>query len=653
MSSFSDHAGRFPTLSRALSAATLLFGALLLTSLFREDSVRSAEATANPALRKEVETHVPHLERDGGYVSSARCLACHPGEHGSWSKSYHRTMTQLALPENVLGKFENQTVLSNGLEYRVYREGDAFWAEMPNPDQMEAIVQRGRKGRLEDVPRVKRRVLMTTGSHHYQTYWVESTLPFRQRLMQSLPLVYLKEDDRWIPREAAFIMPPKDNIRYVTQWNNHCITCHSTGGIPGLNPKSGQLETRVGELGISCEACHGPGEAHVKHQEGLAGAAKSLIKDAKGDDTIVNPLRLDHVRATEICGQCHGVFISKNEAAGMQYATHGVQFRPGKDLHESRHYVRYPNATSTADEWATYYRNEEFYRERWWEDGSVLAGGREYTAIRESGCFQRGEMSCLSCHAMHGAEPEDQVKAGLRGSAACTQCHTEVQYTTDVAKHTHHVVGSTGSDCLNCHMPHKAYALLGGIRSHDLSPPNIAASVKLGVPNACNLCHLDQTLDWTQTHMQAWYGQTPLPLTDEQKNTSAAALWLLKGDAPRRVITAWHLGWQPAQEISGIDWIAPFAARLLDDPYGVIRYVAARSLRSLPGYQDFKFDFLAAEADQQFAVAQALSMWKQQAAATPVSPRASVLIDMQGKLDQATFDAIYSKRDNRPVSIKE
>ncbi len=642
---------------RAAGFHRVRFALILLAAIPALTLPQRVAVAADPEelakLLGEIKSDVPHLERDGGYVSSERCAACHADQHASWKTTYHRTMTQLALPGNVIGAFDGQTVSSNGLNYRVYREGDAFWAEMPNPDEMEAIVQRGKRGKLEDIPRVKRRVLMTTGSHHYQTYWVESTLPFRERLMQTLPLIYLKADQRWIPREAAFMVPPEDNIRFMTQWNHHCITCHSTGGVPGLNQQTGQLESRVGELGISCEACHGPGEAHVRHQEGLAAAAAAISNpDRAPDTTIVNPLRLDHVRASEICGQCHGVFIPRSAEDGMDYALHGIQYRPGGDLHKTRLYIQHPREGNSAADWANYYRNESFLRERWWEDGTILAGGREYTAMRESGCFQRGEMSCLSCHSMHDAPPADQLKQDLLGSAACTQCHDQPKYTTDVGQHTFHQSNSDGSNCLNCHMPYKAYGLLSGIRAHEMAPPDIGASVKQGVPNACNLCHLDKSLDWTQRQMHAWYGQPELALDEEQKTTSAAATWLLKGDAPRRIITAWHLGWQPAQQASDVDWMAPYAARLLDDPYGVNRYVAAHSLRTLPGYANCNYDFLATQPDQATAVKQAMEIWNRQTRAeSPI--RKEVLLDASGKLDEARFNALYSKRDNRPSAIKE
>ena len=73
---------------------------------------------------------------------------------------------------------------------------------------------------------------------------------------------------------------------------------------------------------------------------------------------------------------------------------------------------------------------------------------------------------------------------------------------------------------------------------------------------------------------------------------AAAVQWLLRGDAAQRVIAAWHFGWPDAHEASGTHWLAPHLAHLLEDPYGVVRYVAARSLRTLPGAERLDFDYL-------------------------------------------------------------
>jgi predicted CXXCH cytochrome family protein len=372
---------------------------------------------------------------------------------------------------------------------------------------------------------------------------------------------------------------------------------------------------------------------------------------AASDSSIVNPAKLDHRRSSQVCGQCHGVFIFRDEFA-MQSAREGPLYQPGEDLHRARYYVQHPANTKTQARLEDLKKNPDFFRKQWWDDGTILAAGREYTAMAVSGCYRRGQISCLSCHSMHDSDPVDQLKPGLDGSAACIQCHREPKYNRDITSHTFHRAGSSGSDCLNCHMPHTSYALFGAIRSHQIGSPNLESSARFGVPNACNLCHLDKTLAWTQTNLIQRYGGTEVALTDEQKSVSAALLWLLKGHAAQRVITAWHLGWAPAQRTSGADWLAPFQARLLADPYGVVRYVAEHNLRKLPGFDAFRYDFLASESEWQRHVAESLQQWNARAK-PPSRVGAEVLLHPDGTLMEKRIDTLLRERDNRPVSIAE
>ena len=593
---------------------------------------------------------LPHLSRKTEYVSSNRCRSCHPAEHASWHRTYHRTMTQVALPENVLGAFDDTTIWSDGLAYRVFREADEFWAEMPDPDEMMYVVQGGKPLAVEAIPRVRRRVVLTTGSHHYQTYWVAGDKKYG-RLLQTLPLVYLIRDQRWIPREAAFMRAPiADSGRMITQWNHHCIQCHSTGGIPGLD-KEGRLDTRVGEMGIACEACHGPGEEHIRRNADPAYRYRMHLSDTP-DPTIINPAKLDHRRGSQVCGQCHGVYIRTGEF-GMTYAQEGILYRPGEDLHRTRYYIRYPREGSPPDRWEELRLQPQFFHERWWEDGTMMVTGREYTALLGTGCYTRGQLSCFSCHSMHDSPPEDQLKPKMRTGAACTQCHDEPEYTDRVTNHTFHAPDSSGSNCLNCHMPHTTYGLFSAIRNHQIESPNITASIRHGVPNACNLCHLDQTLAWAQDYTAQWYGHEKQPLSNEQKTISAALLWLLKGHAAQRAITAWHVGWAPAQTASGADWLAPFQARLLADPYGVVRYVAKDNLKKLPGFADFTYDFLAPADELERQVDEAITRWRRTRAEPLSRTGERVLIDDQGNIVESKVQTLLRQRDNRPVTLKE
>ena len=99
----------------------------------------------------KIKAEIPHLGRSDGYATSNRCSSCHPGEFSSWHQTYHRTMTQLATPDTVIGQFDNSTIKVNGLDYRVYREGDEFWAELPDPDVMMYVVQGVERGTSKQV----------------------------------------------------------------------------------------------------------------------------------------------------------------------------------------------------------------------------------------------------------------------------------------------------------------------------------------------------------------------------------------------------------------------------------------------------------------------------------------------------------------------
>lgn len=588
---------------------------------------------------------LPPPRPEAGYLGSAACRECHAEEHASWHRSYHRTMTQPATAAAVLGKFDGATVSCGGLDYRVFKEGERFMAEMPDPDVLMYVVQGGRKLALEKIPRVKRPVVMTTGSHNYQTYWVTS--PRYPGLLQTLPLVYLPETKQWIPRDMAFMRGPEDKERLVTQWNHHCIRCHSTGGNPGLDEK-GQLRSQVGELGIACEACHGPGAKHVEHQRLLVARPDQAVAKV-GDLTIVNPAKLDPVRSAQVCGQCHGNYIMRDEFA-MESARDGPLYHPGEDLHRTRYYVRFPGTNAPPDQRAEFARNRAFYSSRWWDDGTVLAGGREFTALLSTPCHTKGPMSCLSCHSMHDSNPDDQLKRGRDGPAACTQCHREERFTSRLTEHTFHAAGSTGSDCLNCHMPHTTYALFKAIRSHQIASPTLTPSVRHGVPNACNLCHLDKTLEWTQRQLVSRYRQPVLGLTEEQRTVPASLLWLLKGHAAQRIVAAWHFGWPPAQQASGTNWLAPFVGQLLADDYGPVRFVAARSLRTLPGFKDLPFNFLAPAKELSAARGEVLQRWQ---ALPGERPTDKLLFDRTGKLEAAQVARLLKEQDKRPVTIQE
>ncbi len=82
-----------------------------------------------------------------------------------------------------------------------------------------------------------------------------------------------------------------DYARHVTRWNDNCVFCHNVAPNPGRDEVSGAFRTEVAEMGIACEACHGPGAAHARANADPV-RRYVLHLGGHGDPTIVNPSRL-------------------------------------------------------------------------------------------------------------------------------------------------------------------------------------------------------------------------------------------------------------------------------------------------------------------------------------------------------------------------
>jgi len=293
-------------------------------------------------------------------------------------------------------------------------------------------------------------LVMTTGSHHYQVYW---TAGGPDRWLKEFPLAWMIADRRWIPREAALVMPPNLKQKAVL-WNAVCIRCHSTHSQPQINVESERAQTSSTELGISCEACHGPGEAHMQaNQNPLRRYGQHFA--GQGDETIINPSKLDAVRSAQACGQCHAIASFSRQD---WWRGHWNAFKPGEDLDATRHIIRPNVAESLVDLEQVTKQDPNFLRSYYWSDGMVRVSGREYNGLIESPCYRGGKFSCLSCHSMHHSNPDDQLAAGMEQDQACFQCHET--YRNQVTEHTHHAADSSGSRCYNCHMPYTTSGLL-------------------------------------------------------------------------------------------------------------------------------------------------------------------------------------------------
>ena len=416
-----------------------------------------------------------------------------------------------------------------------------------------------------------------------------------------------------------------------------------------------RVQEEVAELGIACESCHGPAAEHVRVNRGPMRRYRYHMS-SDDDPTIVNPEKLSHDKSAEICGQCHGIQQFRNDKAWRH--GDGIRYRAGGDLDALRVVIRHPeNVTEPA--MTTYMADYQKHFPtaldgQFWRDGMVRVSGREYNGLIESGCFQRGELTCLSCHSMHESDPDDQLRRDKIGNAVCLSCHPS--YRDNLTQHTFHAPQSSGSQCYNCHMPHTTYGLVKAIRNHEIDSPSVAIDKQSGRPNACNLCHLDRPLSWTQKHLKEWHGTEQVQLTQEEEKIAAGVLWILRGDAGQRALAVWHMGWKPALEVSGRDWLAPFLALSLGDPYATVRLLAKRSLVRLSGFEDFRFDYVAPESQRNAAVQEALARWERlrRARSGPLDRFGThLLIDRQGTPHHQGIKALLRQRDQRVVELRE
>ncbi|MCY4508501.1 MAG: C cytochrome precursor, partial [Acidobacteria bacterium] len=368
---------------------------------------------------------------------------------------------------------------------------------------------------------------------------------------------------------------------------------------------------------------------------------------------------------SQVCGQCHSVWEYYDPDDERRAGREGLPYRPGGEPRAPR-FIRQPPADRTSAEIRSLVAADpEFVRGSFWPDGTIRVSGREYNGLLDSPCFRDAEspertLSCFSCHAMHKT-PDDprtvaawadthQVSVGMDGDEACLQCHEPLR--ADPAAHTRQAPESAGSRCYNCHMPYTSYGLLKAIRSHTVGSPSAAETVQVGRPNACNLCHLDKTMAWTAETLDEWYDIPVPPMRNGDRTVAAGLRWMLAGDAGLRALTAWSMGWRPAQEASGTTWMVPHLGEALGDPYDAVRFIAARSLRSLPGYANLDYDFVGPRQARVDTAGRVLREWRASPAAR-LRREPELLVDPRGELRVDAMRRLFDARDRRPLFLRE
>lgn len=175
-----------------------------------------------------------------------------------------------------------------------------------------------------------------------------------------------------------------------------CFSCHSTAAV---SRSELQLDRLV--PGVSCEACHGPGEKHV------AAVKAKKFKDLQ----IFNPADLDSFDLTqEFCGACHMSFEQAISMPGHG-GINNLRFQPYRIFSSQSHFKNDPRISCTA----CHDPHDHLEHEASFYDSKCLAchlsdSKEAKTETRTAAACPVSKQLCVTCHMPKVEVPEMHFK---------------------------------------------------------------------------------------------------------------------------------------------------------------------------------------------------------------------------------------------------
>jgi tetratricopeptide (TPR) repeat protein len=528
---------------RRLAPALLLAGAAVAVIVWQV--VQRARPPAAPS-----NAAAPPVA--AAFVGSGACAGCHAAEHAAWSRSQHARAMQHASAETVLGDFNDARVTVDGVTSTFFRRDGRPFVRTDGPD-----------GKLADFE-----VKYTFGVSPLQQYLVE--LPGGR--LQALALTWDTRPksaggQRWFRQYPDEKLDFRDELHWTRRaqnWNFMCADCHSTQIVKGYDAAADRYATTWREIAVGCEACHGPGSAHVAWaQRPDASSAKGLtvalderhgaawtIDSATGNARRSAPRTSE--REIDVCAQCHArrAQVAEGYVAGAPFLDHYLPSLLVPPLY-------WPDGQQ---------RDEVFIWGSWLQSRMHKAG-----------------VTCSDCHEPHGGALRAE------GNAVCAQCHLPTKY--DAPSHHRHAAGSAGAQCAACHMPQATYMVVDPRRDHSMRVPRPDLSARTGAPNACNACHADRDSAWATAAVRGWLGRDARGLQDFAPAFVAAEA-RQAGAAGSLVAIADDLAQPPIVRASALERLALAGAadpalvqRSARDAQPLVRLAAARLAEPLPPLQ--------------------------------------------------------------------
>lgn len=436
------------------------------------------------------------------YVGGQKCVSCHSDEYAEWQTSDHFMAMLPADDSTVLGSFNEDTLLADGILSIFYRKNGAFY-----------IRTEGASGETEEF-----RISFIFGHYPLQQYLVE----FPGGRMQAMRQTWDTDQKKWFHQYPGDIISPHDWLHWTNgaqTWNSMCADCHSTDLKKNYSFESNSFHTTWSEINVSCESCHGPGSRHIQ----LVSSSTSGNSYNISEHFMVDLSDTNHVRQVEVCAPCHA---RRSELGGTRMLSGNLFDNYIPEIISTQHY--HP-------------------------DGQIQDENYVYGSFVQSKMYQHN-VRCTNCHNPHSG------KLKLEGNLLCHQCH-DASYSAPT--HHFHKQNTEQAQCTSCHMPSKYYMVNDLRHDHSFRVPRPDQSVRYGTPNTCNSCHSDKSHQWAADAIREWYGDQRayhfsddlVPGSSLRENSGEYLTHLLAGDSVPDIAKAtaiYYLSLLAEDDLSGL-----------------------------------------------------------------------------------------------------
>lgn len=490
--------------------------------------------------------------QEPGYIGSTACIACHPEAGERWKDSHHAWAWRAPDESSVLALFDGQRIEHDGVEVELARRASpAEGAQSSESTRGEYVFRVDPDGPNE----MAYPIVATLGITPLQQYLVE-TEPGR---LQALDLAWDAERKRWYDLYPEERLASDDGMHWSGPYKNHnarCAECHATDYAKNYRPRERVYESEQAEIGVGCEACHGPGAAHEAWAETPDGFDPARWNEVGSRGLALRFEDADPEAEIQQCAGCH----SRRESLTSRTPRPGTLFQDAYRLSTLRPGLYRP-------------------------DGRIEGEVYVYGSFLQSAMYAKG-VRCSDCHEPHSADLR------FEGDLVCTQCHNEQgrsEFPTipkgrfDSAEHHFHPAEGEGARCVSCHMPEEVYMGIDGRRDHSFRIPRPHLSERLDTPNACNDCHTDRSPKWAADEIAKRYPEGRQARSHWGEEFAAARIGPDDETISALLARARDMTLPEIVRASALAHLQPFAepllsdavARLLEDGAPMVRIEAA------------------------------------------------------------------------------